>query len=63
MNISLLLIIQAAAVLADTPLPTPNAIHNAEEYTSQLASVENGILYEVRAPVLSTHPHLRRNNK
>lgn len=45
-----LLSITASAALADTPLPTPNPIYDGGDYSEKLASVPNGVLYEVSAP-------------
>ena len=43
----LLLGVTATSALADTPLPTPNPIYDGGDYSKQLASVPNGVLYEV----------------
>ena len=52
---NLLVIVAAMCVLsalvnADTPLATPNPIHEAAKYTKLLRQVANGTLYEVTAP-------------
>ena len=46
----LVLGVTATLALADTPLPTPNPIFDGGDYSKQLASVPNGVLYEVAAP-------------
>ena len=60
---ALLVLLAAATCGADGPLPTPNAIHDAAQYTTKLRAVENGVLYEVsgmaRAHNCAHHVHVK----